>query len=443
MKSYEFLSDERRNPEQNPKVSPNQAIKKYSYEDDYEKIFVSFTSVPKLGINPQSKYNTPIGIYAYPIKYVYGETGDRGKMSNLPFAGDAPYVNIFKSTGNILTISSMKNDNTLMAYYEELRRVMSPFEKGEMRGGYMHYEDFVDNFARNSETEAKVDTPGGHFWYVTMKCAEVVSKKKGIAKPLAWNWLFRQLGIDGVVDEGEGIIHENEPTQAVFFSMDNVELLERVDNKYNPEQMTDQRYKGQHLRKQFEKAMSELRPILQSGSVGDLIEWLDWGTNHTNMRYVPAKLRPQVLSQRPYYINALKEPSKNDLYASFTTSPGLMSDYGNRLLKLLTVDDIVNILRKFNDRMDVSDPTRARTVMAQQLKYIMSDVGEQGRRMDFITELTRARPYLWDYIEDQYIPYASGMREEYRELVYKIAKAQGSHSVIDSLKRAGAFTVPK
>ena len=445
MRWREF-SEARRNPERSPKTSPNQVLRDLIAKTRetirrtrYKNLFVSFTSLPKLGINPGSTYNTPLGIYAYPAEYVEQEVGPNRTMGNVPFAGDQPWVNIFKSVGNIVNISRLREDNELIGYYEDLRAIMSPFEKGEMRGGYMHYEDFVDKFIQDSDTEAKVDSSGGHLWYVTMRCAGVVSERKGISKPTAWNWIFRQLGIDGFIDEGDGIIHENEPTQAVFFSKKSVDLIERVANKYSPDVMNAQIHRGKVISQQTSEKMREMRPILQSGSVDDLIEWLDFGANSVYLRYVPAQLRPQVLIQRPFYIVRMKEPTKKELHAAFTASPSLMADYGQRLLKLLTVDDIVSILRKFNDRMDVSDPTRSKTVLGHRLRSLMADIGDKGNRMDFITELVRLNPNIWNEVEDRYIPYAPGMREEFRELVYKIAKQQNNQYVIDDLRRAGAF----
>lgn len=46
--------------------------------------FVTFTEIPKVGINPQSKYQTPIGIYTYPIvpQIIMGHS-----KKELPFAG--------------------------------------------------------------------------------------------------------------------------------------------------------------------------------------------------------------------------------------------------------------------------------------------------------------------------------------------------------------------
>lgn len=444
MRATEFLSDARRNPEQNPKLSPNEAIKDFLSKtqdkipgSDYKNLFVSFTMVPKLGINPQSKYNTPIGIYSYPADYVYNRAGDRESMSELPFAGDAPYVNIFKSTGNILTISSMKIDNTLMGYYEELRRVMSPFEKGEMRGGYMHYEEFVDKFASESDKEAKVDTPGGHFWYVTMKCADVISKRRGIAKPIAWNWIFRQLGIDGVLDEGEDIIHENEPVQAVFFSKENIEVLDRVENKYSPEKVSARKFQGRQNKEEFENKIRELRPILQSGSFDNLIEWLDYGANSIYLPYVPNALRIQVLRSRPFYIGRLKNPTKQELYAALTVSPSMMLDYGTRLKEILTVNDIVYILKTYNDKLDKNnlrdEVYSYNAFRVNQIYYLITDVGAEGKRIDFITELLRLNPSAWQEIRDAYVDINKESLDKYYRLVYDIAKKQNNKRIMNDV----------
>ncbi len=50
-------------------------------------------SIPKVGINPRSKYNTPNGIYSYPLTpSIYYEL----KTGTLPFAQNQPYFSIFK-----------------------------------------------------------------------------------------------------------------------------------------------------------------------------------------------------------------------------------------------------------------------------------------------------------------------------------------------------------
>ena len=47
----------------------------------------------KVGINPKSKYNTPNGIYSYPLTTKIYRDMSRGE---LPFAQNQPYFSIFK-----------------------------------------------------------------------------------------------------------------------------------------------------------------------------------------------------------------------------------------------------------------------------------------------------------------------------------------------------------
>ncbi len=76
--------------------------KKVSYQDRAEileryqgrkDIFGSFTHVNKLGINPQSEFDTPIGIYGYPIDFILENADETGQWI-LPYCGDNPYLHI-------------------------------------------------------------------------------------------------------------------------------------------------------------------------------------------------------------------------------------------------------------------------------------------------------------------------------------------------------------
>jgi len=55
--------------------------------------FLHFSDINKLGINPQSHYNTPLGIYAYPNTAYIRNLFRRGK---LPFAQNRKYIVTFK-----------------------------------------------------------------------------------------------------------------------------------------------------------------------------------------------------------------------------------------------------------------------------------------------------------------------------------------------------------
>ena len=112
MRATEFISEVRKNPKLNPKVSINQAVidrmnATSSTVAGTLNAFVSFTQLEKLGINPQSTYDTPIGIYAYPIKYVYEQIEHHKSADELPFAGGARFANLFSVRGNIINIGAL------------------------------------------------------------------------------------------------------------------------------------------------------------------------------------------------------------------------------------------------------------------------------------------------------------------------------------------------
>lgn len=60
-------------------------------------VFFSMTAIEKLGINPQSRYNTPLGIYAYPLD---GDHFAALRDGTLPFAGDQPFIQVFRQPEN-------------------------------------------------------------------------------------------------------------------------------------------------------------------------------------------------------------------------------------------------------------------------------------------------------------------------------------------------------
>lgn len=274
MQFKDFISEARRNPEQNPKIPVVQQLKKI-FKDNYEYVdprdvvreyhddlyFVSMTKVDKLGINPTSKYNTPLGIYAYPLSYVLYQV-DPGSdsegtetLKSLPFAGASPFANVFKTdyNRNLVCLNKENFDSVTFNHYvrkignylarfriEQMeRRFVDKMDDEKREIYWKNSVDVVEEWADKSEGSAKVQTWGGRFWYVTMKAADMMAmssgkeQKEGKVAPdsLLWNKLFREIGIDGVVDYGEGIIHSAEPTQAVFFSKEPIEVVARFDNK--------------------------------------------------------------------------------------------------------------------------------------------------------------------------------------------------------------------
>lgn len=224
----------------------------------------------KLGINPQSGYNTPLGVYAYPIDYVISENG------KVPFAGDRHYMYVFRASGNILDLATYSQSDLS----RDIERILD---------NILGAESLDTHKAKRS---ARVVTPAGMFWNITRVAAQLATSaldkqnglnvhtaidygedpdppedeeeywevdddddgnwdddddddvKEGLNEdakpakvPVQWNWVMRRIGYDGVVDsKGQGIIHESEPTQAVFFNAAKLKPLQVIDNVSREEQ---------------------------------------------------------------------------------------------------------------------------------------------------------------------------------------------------------------
>lgn len=124
--------------------------------------FVSFTSINKLGINPQSKYDTPIAVYSYPLDYVVQQ-----KIDFLPFAKTAPYINVFNVDGNViechkLPISYKADGRATGRLMRELQRVtmVSKYAKErepELYGGldalWSKVKDYGKKFSKLSTSD--------------------------------------------------------------------------------------------------------------------------------------------------------------------------------------------------------------------------------------------------------------------------------------------------
>lgn len=245
MKIHELL-EARRNPELNPKISINAAIQDFEKTFGETLSFVSFTSIDKLGINPGSKYETPLGIYAYPLSYVRRSIkSDHAPDDRLPFAGDQPFATLFAVNPKQVIFLSKYTNADLNALIERMKAIYSD-------------DSAIDRALAWAKSNAYVRTAGGIMWATTMMYAGMnTSESKNRA--VKWNKIFRDLNIDGVIDDdGDGIIHTNERTQAVFFKKPGVIKNEkRIHNKYSPDTLKPKLEKAE-LRNTAQAVVSSL-----------------------------------------------------------------------------------------------------------------------------------------------------------------------------------------
>ena len=209
--------------EEGKKYNTNDILMKYVNEDN---VFVSFTKHNKLGINPNSKYDTPLGIYAYPIKDAYEfyklnnnpNKDDNDFINMIPFASNQPYFTLFKYKDKSKIIDKNYNKEQLEEDYNKLKKLY-PNSK-ILNNSFNEILDIYKN--DNSVPYKDKDKYMAVIFYITYHVANKDSIK--------WNKIFRELGYEAFVDPGYGIIHNAEKCQAVFFSIKNIEVIGTFDN---------------------------------------------------------------------------------------------------------------------------------------------------------------------------------------------------------------------
>jgi len=190
---YKQLVEKRSNPELNPRIDINQELLRLNQQNN-DDMYVSFTSVKKLGINPNNIYNTPTGIYSYPLDYVASIIENKGSIKSLPYASERPYAWVLKLNGNKLDISSYKNgevDSKKLQEYAKFKGII--FTNEYIHTGIQLFSDVQ---------------------YIAKK----LSKNENSTKTLIGAIMSKVLGYDFCVDHGSGIIHENEPYQCVIYN---------------------------------------------------------------------------------------------------------------------------------------------------------------------------------------------------------------------------------
>jgi hypothetical protein len=183
--------------------------------------YIQFSDIEKLGIYPASQYHTPTGIYSYPITEEIVAQLLRG---SLPFATDRKYIIFFttKPETNILLTSNSKYES----FSKEL--LTSKFDGLWQK---FHFESKTkEEVLEYWSKKATFQSPLGALW----------NQARMLSGPNSnmWNSIMRHLKIDGVVDDaGLGLIHEQERTQAVFFSASVLELMNIEPNMWNPQKI--------------------------------------------------------------------------------------------------------------------------------------------------------------------------------------------------------------
>ncbi len=158
------------------------------------------------------------------------ENADKARPigSYVPYAGKNPWVWIIEpdmSRGRFISDISDKgvyNDNDMWEDISILEKIYKPYDK------------FWDSDIKRWFKESKNNSPGGLMWNVTRSIALYIHPRSANSEnkvPVSWNTILRNdLGYVGIADLGQGVIHPNEPVQAVFFSRRSINIIEKIEN---------------------------------------------------------------------------------------------------------------------------------------------------------------------------------------------------------------------
>ena len=194
--------------------SGNQALLYlWDTKPDRHELFVSYRTIPKLGINPKNNHNIPGGIYFYPLSHVVIKISG-GPGAN--FAMENPYIYVvkFKDNANIISvdpnISDQKGLDCLNRFPADIvadakknviEKLKSPRKKLELRSDY------------------------SMLWLITQE----------MSKGNTWLWTkyLRSCNIDGFEDYNTEMIHPNEPEQILVINPSVINVLYELPNSYS------------------------------------------------------------------------------------------------------------------------------------------------------------------------------------------------------------------
>lgn len=218
-----IINEVRSNPDKNVKHNMIDILRQMAADsgtiknefDEIPNLFVSFTDVNKLGVNPSSTFTeTPNGMYAYDVKFILDQVGgiepppkNLVHVETIPFASDRPYMQVFsvKDPSKVLVIS--QDGDFPQEFLEKLRveneslvaAIHTAFKEG--RPAFLGLIRYIAKQRTNGDMGQLVGFRKAH---------NFVSR------------LIKKLGYVGIVDLGTGAIHHAEETQSVFFSRDDI-----------------------------------------------------------------------------------------------------------------------------------------------------------------------------------------------------------------------------
>lgn len=194
------LLEARKNPKSNPKISAYEQLLPYK---DNPNCYIHFSNYNILGIYNISEYDTPLGIYGYPLKEIWEHynINDAKSFYSLPFASERKYIHLFEWNGKGKFIddfdqyssTDLENDiNSLKTIYE--KSIVTNADSNDLYNLYYDIIDELSNIINYPENEINNE-------YNT-DILQKMRNRSGQYKPININdfKLFPSLSLDRVKD---------------------------------------------------------------------------------------------------------------------------------------------------------------------------------------------------------------------------------------------------
>lgn len=192
-----------------------------------EDVYITFRdSVRDSMINPRNTYETPTGVYCYPLGPILKNaiTNDWSELSKLdqeeifsrkyfPYQNQMEFIAIFHVKKNNNILYSSKDESQKIVNYVNSIKNLYPNNETIIK----ECDNFISNGSFYSNYTSKEMSGVWGFWLFIYHLGGITKEKR---LNNYFTSIANKIGLDGVVDDaGLGLIHPNEPIQAAFFKV--------------------------------------------------------------------------------------------------------------------------------------------------------------------------------------------------------------------------------
>ena len=191
----------------------------------------TMVKIPKVGLNPKTDYNTPAGVYFYPLTqdYYYQLIEDA-----LPFASQSPYCGLAKINWSDKTKWLIFDDaggsNQDEATYEKIYADLEPLYQKYFPNEPEVHRNLILKSAQLGKHYRNYGVDGKIF-DLTYFAANQLAVKAGTKVTIMWTSILRDFGFIGLYDYGAGVIHPSEQTQLVCLDPSAYETIQVYETK--------------------------------------------------------------------------------------------------------------------------------------------------------------------------------------------------------------------